>query len=231
MIVLASGSPRRRDLLGKLVADFRVLTSPIEETADNRTPPEAFASLSLPAPFSISPTDDPRLWAWRKAVDVEERNRREIAQGALILAADTVVSAPERLLGKPATVAEAGEMLRLLRGRSHLVITGFVLLRATGRGAELLSVEVTVSPVTMRSFTEEELATYLLTGESLDKAGAYALQGLGGKLVERVEGCRTNVVGLPLCRVRAALEASQATLAACPPEGYCLFCPRMRLAR
>jgi septum formation protein len=118
-------------------------------------------------------------------------------------------------------------MLYLLRGREHYVVTGFVLLRIErGVAISTLHHEAVKAQVVMRAFDEAEVEDYLATGESMDKAGAYALQGLGGRLVARVEGCRTTVIGLPVCRVRAALEAAGAALLPYPSAGYCTFCAR-----
>ncbi len=221
-IVLASGSPRRRDLLGMLLPSFDVLTSPVEETGDTRMPAWALEPIALAAPFTIPPENDPKLWAWRKATDVLQR--QYLPPGTLLLGADTVVLAPGRLLGKPADRSNARDMLQLLRGRVHYVVTGFVLLQGTEDGDTTLRAEAVSSKVTMRAFDEQELTAYLDTQEPYDKAGAYALQGLGGKLVEHVEGCRTNVIGLPVCRVRAALTRAGVRLLAYPQGGYCDFC-------
>lgn len=224
--ILASSSPRRRALLGSLVPSFTVLTSPVEETGDSRLPSWAIEPIALPAPFALPIDDDPRLWAWRKAVDVLQSNAEGIAPGSLILAADTVVLAPGRVLGKPKSRTDAADMLRLLRGRDHFVVTGFVLLQAEEAGrATVLHAEAVRTTVVTRPFSDSEMNGYLETTEPYDKAGAYALQGLGGRLIERVEGCRTNVVGLPLCRVRAVLEEAEATLLPYPDAGYCDFCP------
>ncbi|HEX8220922.1 MAG TPA: Maf family protein [Chloroflexia bacterium] len=226
-IVLASGSPRRRELLGRLVSAFDVLSSPVEEQGDTRLPPWERDTIALPAPFLVQPESDPRLWAWRKAVDVAEQHQARLSEGTLILGADTIVVAPDRILGKPATVADARDMLYLLRGREHYVVTGFVLLRIErGVAISTLHHEAVKAQVVMRAFDEAEVEDYLATGESMDKAGAYALQGLGGRLVARVEGCRTTVIGLPVCRVRAALEAAGAALLPYPSAGYCTFCAR-----
>ena len=116
-------------------------------------------------------------------------------------------------------------MLYLLRGREHYVVTGFVLLRVSLGGATTMHQEAVTARVVMREFHDQEVEDYLATGESMDKAGAYALQGLGGRLVERVEGCPTTVIGMPVCRVRAALTSAGVTLLTYPREGYCSFCP------
>jgi septum formation protein len=223
-LVLASGSPRRRELLARLVPAFDVLSSPVEEQGDTRLPGWGLDTVTLPDPFAIPPESDPRLWAWRKAVDVAEQQGSWLSEGTLVLGADTVVVAPDRILGKPATVADARDMLYLLRGREHYVVTGFVLLQVQREGAVNLHREAVTARVIMRAFTGQEVEDYLATGESMDKAGAYAVQGLGGRLVERVGGCRTTVIGLPVCRVRATLRAAGAALLPYPPEGYCPFC-------
>jgi nucleoside triphosphate pyrophosphatase len=132
------------------------------------------------------------------------------------------------LLGKPADRDEARTMLSILRGRDHLVITGFVLLNEAG---ETLHVQAVVSTVTMRAFSPDELGAYIATDEPYDKAGAYALQGLGGKLVEKVDGCRNTVIGLPVCRVRVALASAGVDLLPYPEGGYCDYCPLMQVGR
>jgi septum formation protein len=109
-----------------------------------------------------------------------------------------------RLLGKPRDGADAARMLGELRGRVHEVITGVALVEASGRGREE-TVAVTTR-VTMAGYSDAEIMEYVATGEPLDKAGAYAVQGLGGRLVARVDGCYTNVVGLPLSATRRLLE-------------------------
>lgn len=224
-VVLASGSPRRKDLLSRLAPTFASYASPVEEAHDTRTPPWRLEPVELPPPFSLAADDDPRLWGWRKGVDVVEQHRGALAEDTLVLAADTVVSAPGKLLGKPTDRDDARAMLSLLRGRDHRVVTGFVLLNGAG---ETLHVEAVVSTVTMRAFSQDELEAYIATDEPYDKAGAYALQGLGGRLVERVEGCRNNVIGLPLCRVRVALSNAGADLLPYPDGGYCDYCPFMQ---
>jgi septum formation protein len=228
MIILASGSPRRRELLSRLVAGFEVLSSPAEEEGHERVPDWTVAPVELQRPFAVPPEGEPRLWAWRKAVDVVQRHRDNLAEGTLVLGADTIVVAPGRILGKPVSVQDARDMLYLLRGREHYVVTGLVLLRVGSEGTTTLHQEAVTARVVMRAFSEQEVEDYLATGESMDKAGAYALQGLGGRLVERVDGCRTTVIGLPVCRVRVALDSAGVALLAYPAEGYCAGCSLQR---
>jgi septum formation protein len=120
----------------------------------------------------------------------------------LVLGADTEVVLDGRLLGKPADAAAAVEMLKALRGRVHEVITGLALVEAESGREETLSV---ASRVRMRSYSDAEIAAYVATGEPFDKAGGYAVQGRGGGLVAEVDGCLTNVVGLPVETTRRLL--------------------------
>ncbi len=212
-------------MLARLVPDFEVLSSAAEEEGHERLPRWKLKPIDLPQPFALPSESEPRLWAWRKAVDVVHQHRDRMAVGTLIIGADTIVVAPGRVLGKPSSVQDARDMLYLLRGREHYVVTGFVLLRIEQEGASTVHQEVVTARVVMRAFHDQELEDYLATGESMDKAGGYALQGLGGRLVERVEGCRTTVIGLPVCRVRAALGSAGVTLLTYPADGYCSSCP------
>jgi septum formation protein len=223
-LILASGSPRRIELLSLLVASFRSMPSPVEETGSATPLPFSLPSLDLPAQFEPGSELDPRLWAWRKANDVLAINSGIIDDGDLVLGADTVVLAPGRALGKPTSHEDAVRMLELLKGREHYVVTGFALLRA-GRSDPMLRVEAVATRVVMRDHSRSELERYVAHGEPMDKAGAYALQGLGGKLIERVDGCVRNVVGLPLCAVRDALIQAGAGVLPYPESGYCTFCP------
>lgn len=138
------------------------------------------------------PGEDPAMYAGelalQKACDVASRNR-----DATVVGADTVVAVDREILGKPEDSADALRMLRLLRGRSHLVATAV----ATICGGEVIS-GVSTAIVRMRDVSDAELNSYIATGEPTDKAGAYAVQGLGGSLVEEVQGCYNAVVGLPL---------------------------------
>ena len=126
---------------------------------------------------------------------------------AVILGADTEVVLDGRLLGKPRDPADAARMLRQLRGREHEVITGLALVELDAPGAPSRQETTSVtSRVRMGDYDEAAIEAYVATGEPLDKAGAYAVQGLGGQLVAGVVGCFTNVVGLPLTTTRALLE-------------------------
>jgi len=181
-LVLASTSPRRRWLLEKLGRPFDVLAPDIAEVGHVGEPPDDFA----------------QRMADEKAAEVAPRRA-----DAWILAADTVVVLDATVLGKPRDTAEAVAMLTTLAGRSHTVFTGVALLRPGGVVAER---GVVGTPVVFRDLTAEEIGGYIATGEPFDRAGAYAIQGEGAHLVDRVEGSYTNVIGLPLPEVAVWLR-------------------------
>jgi septum formation protein len=182
-LILASRSPRRRELLRQAGFDFDVRPSSVEETASPGETPEEFA----------------RRAAREKALEVAASAPPE----SLVLGADTVVVAEGEILGKPANAPDAARMLRLLSGVTHRVITGVCIVRAPDR-VEALAHETTF--VTFRSLDNDELQDYLAGGEPFDKAGAYGIQGLASKFVTRVEGCYFNVVGLPVALVYELLK-------------------------
>jgi septum formation protein len=186
-LILASASPRRRQLLAGSGVPFQVVPAAIDEQPLVAEPPDAYV----------------RRLALAKAEAVARRY-----PGAFVLGADTTVTIDRLLLGKPQDVEEARQMLRRLSGRVHQVLTGVAVVQTgtTGGAAGRRLVEVTVSRVEMRPLTARTIAWYLASGEPMDKAGAYAVQGLGAALVERVEGSYTNVVGLPLSETLALLR-------------------------
>ncbi|MFE8597021.1 Maf family protein [Archangium violaceum] len=175
-LVLASASPRRRELLGQLGLAFDVSAADIDETPHQG---EAATAYVL------------RL-AREKARTVATRT-----PGAWVLAADTTVVLGDELLGKPHDAAEVRDMMRRLSGRTHEVQTG-VALAGPGGEHPCEHAMVVRTRVTFRPLSEGEIAWYASTGESLDKAGGYAIQGKGGFLVAGIEGSPTNVIGLPL---------------------------------
>lgn len=196
-LILASESPRRQDLLRQCGIAFTAAPAQVEETArDSETPEETALRLAR---------DKARAAA-----------RRLDSESALILAADTVVADGAQILGKPANIAQAREFLQRLRGREHRVITGVSLLRAPG-GKEWTDVAVT--RVRMRAYAPAELEAYLATGDGMDKAGAYAIQHPVFRPVDSIDGCYANVVGLPMCKVYALLEAAGAPPARPLPDG------------
>ncbi len=191
VLILASASPRRRELLRTLCPDFRVVPSDLEETLAAGSPRAAAAGLAL---------DKARAVAAR------------VGEG-VVLGADTIVVIDGQALGKPAGPDEARAMLRRLRGREHEVITGVAVVDARTGRSEATAV---VSRVRMAEYGEAEIEAYLATEEPLDKAGAYAIQGRGGALVAGLEGSFSNVVGLPLEETARVLAAFGVPVSAPP---------------
>jgi septum formation protein len=180
MLVLASQSPRRRELLTLAGLDFIVRAAPVEEI------PQA----------GESPIDYVRRLSQAKAHAVN------VHPGETILAADTIVVCDGLILEKPRDSWEAAAMLRTLSGRVHQVITGLCL-----RTTDTVRQDHESTLVWFRHLSEAEIKEYIATGEPMDKAGAYGIQGRASKFIPRVEGCFFNVVGLPLAKVYALLSA------------------------
>ncbi|HEX3010468.1 MAG TPA: Maf family protein [Syntrophomonadaceae bacterium] len=181
-IILASQSPRRKELLARLGLVFTTIPANIdEEMTSSQYPQTAVQEI-----------------AFQKAKYVSE-----LVNDGLIISADTVVVWKDNVLGKPADQKNAFEMLKMLSGQEHQVITGLCLWDVASGRYELES-EMTV--VHFRRLTDKEIKNYVSTGEPMDKAGAYGIQGLGSMLVDRIEGCYYNVVGLPLTRLYLMME-------------------------
>lgn len=181
-LILASASPRRRELLAQAGFTFDVRPARVNEDA--------------------RPDEDPIAYVVRLARDKAQAVFAEVNDpDAVVLGADTTVTLDGHILAKPENAADAARMLRMLSGRTHTVITGVAL--ATLRGTEVAA-EVTC--VQFLALSDEEIAAYVATGEPMDKAGAYGIQGLAGKWIPRVQGCYFNVVGLPLALVTKMLE-------------------------
>ncbi|MBK8046116.1 MAG: septum formation protein Maf [Anaerolineales bacterium] len=198
-MILASGSLRRQQFLRDLGLDFTVAVADIDETP-----------LAGEAPLEMTL----RLAA-AKAAAVAAR-RQPAGASAIIVASDTTVAVDGVILGKPVDPDDAGHMLRLLRNRSHQVISAICLLR-TGEGARLQRVNTTT--VWMRDYTDQEIDVYVLSGDPLDKAGAYGIQHRGFNPVSALDGCYAGVMGLPLADfsdllaqfgVRTPIPATQA---------------------
>jgi MAF protein len=181
-LVLASASPRRRELLRRLGLPFQVAVPAVDETPLPSEPPQQLAQRLAAAKATATLANLP---------------------AALVLAADTVVSLDGRSLGKPADAGEAVRMLQALRAREHAVITAVCLARA---GAQP-NVSACCTRVWMRAYTAAEIAAYVASGDPFDKAGGYAIQHPTFRPVERLTGSYTNVVGLPLGLVRSLLRA------------------------
>jgi septum formation protein len=183
MLILASASPRRRELLAQAGFEFMVRPADVDE--------------------SVRPGEDPTAYAMRLALEKAQAVYSAVANpSAIVLGADTTVTLDGHILGKPENAADATRMLRLLSARVHQVITGVAVISA--RGAE---VAAEVTAVEFAAMNEEDITAYIATGEPMDKAGAYGIQGMAAKWIPRVEGCYFNVVGLPLSRANTMLKA------------------------
>jgi septum formation protein len=180
VITLASASPRRRELLARLVPEFQVVPSAVDESLDHPVGPDTVAALAM-----------------RKARAIAPR------VGGLILAADTVVVVDGDPLGKPQDPDEARAMLRRLRGRPHTVITGLAMVDSGGPRAASTAV---VSEVLMRDYADSVIEAYVASGEPLDKAGAYGIQGRAGAFVTRIAGSYSGIMGLPLAETVELLQ-------------------------
>jgi septum formation protein len=186
MLYLASASPRRAELLKQAGIEFRVLASRVEEKrAQGEAAPAYVKRLSRD-----------------KAAEVRGRLRARGLRSGRVLGADTVVVLGAKVLEKPKDAAEARAMLAKLSGRRHRVLTGVALLDvATGKVQSVFE----ATSVQFRRLSPAEIAAYVSTGEPMDKAGAYGIQGAAAVFVRRIEGCYFNVVGLPLARVAELL--------------------------
>ncbi|WP_024831952.1 Maf family protein [Ruminiclostridium josui] len=182
-IVLASSSPRRKDLLQQIKLPFEIIPSEIDENINELTG---------------TPAQKAEQLAYNKAKDVSNRIKK-----GLVLGADTIVVIDNEILGKPKDSEDAFQMLKKLSGKEHEVITGICLLDLDNN-IELIEHETTI--VQFIELDDEKIRAYIKTGEAFDKAGSYAVQGLGSVLVKGINGCYSNVVGLPLTRLSYMLE-------------------------
>jgi septum formation protein len=173
-LILASNSPRRRELMRQIGLDFRVDPADVDE--------------------SVFPGESPEGYAVRVALDKAHAAAARAGTG-IVIAADTIVVLDDEILGKPADPGDAERMLKLLSGNVHRVITGLAVMdAATGK----VLTRTSITRVWFRSLAPHEIISYIATGEPLDKAGAYGIQERGALLVDKIDGCYFNVVGLPL---------------------------------
>ena len=180
-LILASQSPRRRELLSKIGKPFQVEAADIDETMDPKLPPR----------------DEVARVSREKARVVAEKHPE-----AVVIAADTIVVCQDHIMGKPHSEKEAGRMLKMLSGKCHQVMTGLTVRQ----GEKVLSC-TEVTDVQFRTLSDREIGAYVRTGEPMDKAGAYAIQGGGAFFAAHISGDYYNVVGLPLCRLGRLLQS------------------------
>jgi septum formation protein len=203
MLILASASPRRRELLSQAGFSFAVQAADLPE---GRLPDEDGIRLAT------------RLAREKAEAVFHTRSSgnggpsKENGQPLLVLGADTVVVCETEILGKPADAADAARMLRLLSGRTHQVMTGVALISGAP-ASPTIEIACEVTHVTMQALSQEEIDRYVRSGDPMDKAGAYGIQGYAGRWIPRIQGCYFNVVGLPLALVTAMIESAETRLA------------------
>ena len=183
-IVLASASERRQELLKRLINDFDVVVSEFDESKVS---------------FEGSLEAYVKNVALGKALDVRDR----LNEDAIIISADTIVALDNEILGKPSDEEEAFKMIKSLQGRSHHVYSGVVVINTA---KNIIEKECLSTRVTFSKISDDEIIKYIKTGEPMDKAGSYGIQGIGGIFVEEIKGCYYNVVGLPLNKLKCMIE-------------------------
>jgi septum formation protein len=194
MLILASASPRRRELLTQAALTFTVESADLNE---DLLPDESAAAYVQ----RLAVEKAQAIWNQHQSYDTPE-------DPLIVLGADTAVVSEGNILGKPANAADARRMLQLLSGRTHAVLTGLAAITRKG-----VTSEVEITQVTFNVLKDAEIADYIASGEPLDKAGAYAIQGYAARWIPRIEGCYFNVVGLPIARTIALLVEAEAGLA------------------
>lgn len=180
-VILASASPRRKELLSLIFDEFRVIPSEFDESL---------------VPDDLKPKDHVAHSSLMKARDVAQN-----FPDSLVIGADTIVVVEDNILGKPSDKEDARHMLKMISGRTHQVYTGITVIK---NDSERTQVECT--DVHFRPLHEEIISRYIATGEPMDKAGAYAIQGKGSVLIRSIDGCYFNVVGLPVYKLSLVLE-------------------------
>jgi len=195
-ILLASASPRRRELLHSAGFRFTVIPAPVDETHDGREQPTVLVER-----LALEKAEAGARWA--------ARQHEQPTENSVVLGADTLVTLENQILGKPASPAEARQMLTQLAGQEHQVHTGVALVSPLVATEDIPARRLVAHETTrvfFRPLTKTEIATYVATGEPLDKAGAYAIQGYAARFVRRLEGCYFNVMGLPIALVDRLLH-------------------------
>jgi septum formation protein len=185
MLVLASTSPRRQQLLSMLGCSFRIISAVVDE--------------------SRNPDETPDQYVLRLANEKAQAVLLKAPPESLVLAADTAVVCGDHILGKPQDARQAVEMLQYLRGDWHQVYTGLVIMN-NNKERKQIKTELCITQVKMRDYDDEDILAYVESGDAYDKAGAYAIQHTGFDPVECLVGCYANVVGLPLCLLTRSLQ-------------------------
>lgn len=247
-IVLASGSPRRRELLTGLGLDYTVLVSGVEEHVTEREPARVVEELSSQKAWDVlqkllsaanrqsreeNEAEKAALHHIKNGLKMAQEPSPQVSQNwdgreeLLIIGADTIVALNGQILGKPTSMKDAAEMLEWLSGRKHQVYTGVTLFHHS-QGETHRHTFHECTQVQFYPMSEEEISWYISTGEPMDKAGAYGIQGLGSRFVKAIEGDYSNVVGLPVARLYQELKAmqvmgngvSECKPRSCQPRGF-----------
>lgn len=197
-VILASKSPRRREILDQMGISFEILPAVGEEVITDTDPAKVVESLSRQKAEEIA-----------GRVKSEAEGAAVCAEDVLIIGADTVVALDGRILGKPADREQAAEMLRSLQGREHSVFTGVTLIRVGEEGMRKCRTFSEETKVSFYPMTEDEIEAYIATGEPMDKAGAYGIQGKAFVYVRGISGDYYNVVGLPAARIYQEMKNEQ----------------------
>ncbi|NQU29961.1 MAG: septum formation protein Maf [Anaerolineae bacterium] len=195
LILLASQSPRRRELLSCTGLGFDVTSADVDE--------------------SILPDEKPADYVLRLAESKARASARDAEDAQVVIGSDTAVVDADQILGKPRDAREAKAMLRQLRGRTHQVYTAIAIFRPDDG---MLETDLCISDVPMREYNDTEMDTYIQSGDPLDKAGGYAIQHAGFHPVESFSGCFASVMGLPICHTARALEKAGVTVSADMPQ-------------
>ena len=198
-IILASKSPRRKELLENAGFEIVIIPSEAEENIDVKEPTEMVKTLSYIKAVSVYENiKDKKV----SVDDTEENLNTDLNENDIVLGADTVVYAGGIILGKPKNKEDAREMIKMLSGNVHSVFTGFTIVQSDGKSVtDYSETKVYVYPM-----TDEEIEDYISTNEPYDKAGAYGIQGIFGKYVEKIDGDYNNVVGLPVSKIIYTLK-------------------------
>jgi septum formation protein len=203
-LILASGSPRRRELLAQAGFEFMVRAADVDESVRAGEDPVAYvtrlAREKAQAVFDVEGQSHPSEQRPLAGDPGRDKGTEGQGKGVVVLGADTTVVLDGEILGKPKDAADAARMLRALSGRTHRVITGVAVV-----STERVEVAAEITAVKFTQIGDGEIAEYVASGEPMDKAGAYGIQGRAAKWIPRIEGCYFNVVGLPLALVSAML--------------------------
>lgn len=203
-LILASASPRRKELLQQIGAEFQIFPAEGEEVVTGTEPEQVVLDLSRQKAEEVAERLKESECEFEKKQKAGEEESRE---GKIILGADTVVALDGEILGKPQNRADAVKMLQMLSGSVHSVFTGVTLILQRKESEEVISF-YEETKVFMYPMTEAEITAYVDTGEPLDKAGAYGIQGKGAVYIEKIAGDYNNVVGLPLAKIYQILLKS-----------------------